>query len=226
MNAPITQRGSLLQQALHQTIASLEAASLEADGKTAVEREYVIYAKIVDFDQLSKASDVEHQEQWELRPSDDNPSPYRGSVRVRKCWRENTVPTYVLTIKTFQKEGDGKDEVEVDVTKDVFEQLRRLCTGGMTKSRYFFPIEHEGQNLIWEVDVYRYGEDRLVKWVKLDLEVGAKLEALPAFPVELEEVFDTQPEDRSEEQTGFVQGLMDKFFVRSNPFATDATSAE
>jgi len=221
MNLPINPRSALIA-------AALESVSLEADGKTAVEREYVIYAKVVDFDELKKATRVEHQEQWEIRPGEVEARPYGGSVRVRKSWTDATVddPTFVLTIKTFRSGDDAKDEVEIDVTADVFEQVRRLCTGGMTKSRYFFPVEHEGQKLEWEVDIYRYGEDRLVKWAKLDLEVGAKLEALPAFPIQLDEVFDTQPEDRTDEQRAFIDGLMKQYFVRTNPFVPDTASAE
>lgn len=193
--------------------------SQPADGQKRKELEYVFYGQMTNFDQLANATSVEHQEQWEIR--NQNPdAPFEGNIRVRKSWTEQDrgIVKYVLCAKTFLKEGKGRDEVEIEVTADMFEQFKRLATGGMVKTRYCFPTEHEGHELTWEVDVYRDAADQVVPWCKVDLEVPGRLEALPPFPVELTDTITNQYDARTEEEKAKVDELMKTVFVRQNPY--------
>lgn len=209
---------------LSKTYLDVIASQESEAGQTQLEREYVIYGKLVDVKDLEKAASQEHQEQWEIRGEKKDDLRYFGSVRVRAAYANEGDGDagrdikHTLTIKTLQRDGEGKDEVELPCSADVFEQVKRLCTGGMTKVRYCFPITHEGQDLVWEVDVYTDANDELVTWCKLDLEVQKPLKTLPPYPVQLTDVLDTQPEHRSAAQKAFVEDLMDKHFVRPNPY--------
>lgn len=203
--------------------AGLGLESAPADGQKRKELEYVFYGQIVNFDELSKADSVEHQEQWEIR--NQNPdAPFEGNIRVRKSWMQDDEAKvrYVLCAKTFLKEGKGRDEVEIEVTADMFEQFKRLATGGMVKTRYNIPVlGPNGEQLMWEVDVYRDADDKVVPWCKIDLEVPARLESIPEFPIQLEDgVITNQYDARTPEEKAKVDELMKTVFVRKNPYIT------
>ena len=197
--------------------------SQPADGQKRKELEYVFYGKIVNFDELSKAKTVEHQEQWEIRNQDPN-APFEGNIRVRKSWTEHErgIVRFVLCAKTFQKEGKGRDEVEIEVSRDMFEQFKRLATGGMQKTRYCFPFEHEGHALMWEVDVYQDDNNAVVEWCKVDLEVPERLETIPEFPIQLTETITSQYDARTPEEKAKVDQLMKEHFVCQNAYLLPA----
>jgi CYTH domain-containing protein len=196
--------------------------SLEGDGQTKLEMEYVFFGKIVDMSELEKAEGSETHEQWELRRFPKEGQRYHGAIRVRKTssttGRGKT--DYELTLKTIDSESNviGKQETEIDVTPDMFDQFRRLAANGMIKTRYFFPFQHEDQNLIWEVDVFKGRNGETSEWCKIDLEVQKPLSTIPPFPIQLTDVIDRQPNERTEEQNAFVKRLMEEELLQVNSY--------
>lgn len=195
-------------------LQTLFKSSMEsvANGKTQVELEYVIYAKLANFDELLKAARKEEQEQWEIRRENDPSYKFFGSVRIRAV--NNT--RFILCCKTLEDGQNGKDEVEMEVTKDFFVALKKIATGGMRKTRYFFPIA--GSDMTWEVDVYYDANGQKEAWCKIDLEVKQNLPQLPSLPVTVEEKIDAQPLDRTPEERARVDDLLKNKFVLTRPY--------
>ncbi len=193
-------------------LASLEAV---ADGQTRVEKEIVTYGKIVDFDELKKADRKEKQEQWELRiPVKDNV--YAGCIRIRCIDDEK----YILTTKTFKPDKGDLQETEIELDKEqgasMMEEFKKLSTGGMIKTRYFFNVPDS--ELVYEVDVY-YDENGEPKtWCKIDLEVTDMRIKRPALPIEIKEAREIPAKNRSEEDQKFLERLMDKEFITPSPY--------
>lgn len=216
--------------------AFINAISLE--GAPHQELEYVFYGKIADFKALEKASSYEDQEQWEVRIPKEENTPYFGCVRIRRTQRGDTT-THTLCMKALKEGKAAKDEVELKLVgekgEEFFEQMRKLATTGMTKRRYFFPVEGR-KDLTWEVDVYFKGRSKknFHAWCKVDLEVPRLLrqstaESFPLpFPIELTDVIYAQVKDRTEAQRDQINKLMDDVFTRSNPYGArdDAEEAD
>lgn len=192
-------------------------ASLESrpDGQTRVEKEVVIYGKIVDFDELKKANRKEEQEQWEIRIKDDS-SQYGGCVRIR-CLNGKQ---YILTIKTYRPdEGDlmeTETELPAEVGVNMLQEFRKLSSGGMIKTRYFFDVPDS--DLVWEVDVYYDEKKQPREWCKVDLEVSDLRLKRPDLPIQLTQAREIPPKNRTEDQQRFIERLMGKEFVAPNPY--------
>lgn len=203
----------ILRQLRGNLLPSLEAQP--ADGKTRHEKELVYYGKIVDLDELKKADRKESQEQWEIRSKDDS-NAYGGCVRIR-CINGKT---YILTTKTFKPDKGHLSETETElpeeVGKNMLEEFKKLSSGGMVKTRYFYDVPDS--DLVWEVDVYydEKGEPRT--WCKIDLEVSDLRVARPELPITLKEVREIPAKNRSEDDQRFLERLMDREFISPNPY--------
>lgn len=197
--------------------ARLLSIALEGavDGKTKVEKEIVVFGKIVDFDELKKADSKEEQEQWEIRIRDDSLK-YSGCIRVRAIDKKR----YVFTIKTFVPDRGNLNETEVELGpeegKAMMEEFKKLTTGGMIKTRYNFKVPDS--DLVWEVDVYYDEKGEPKAWCKLDLEVSDLRIARPEFPIQLKEAREIPNKNRSDEDQKFVERLMQREFITPSPY--------
>jgi CYTH domain-containing protein len=193
----------------------------EANGVPIKEIEHVFYAKIVDLEQLKRAASKERQEQWELRIPKTPKNAGTGSVRIRKTVKEGAEPEFVLTTKVKLGEKDGKLELAIPSNEDNFNQFRFLSEVGMIKDRFAFPVENS--ELVWEIDVYLDPEGKYYPWCKIDLEVKDKDNAIPDFPIDLDEVIAPEGygENTVEDREGFVRKLYDDYFITSNQFLNE-----
>lgn len=189
-----------------------------SDGKVFKEIEHVIYAKIVDFDELKKAVSMEHQEQWEVRIPKTDKNAGKGTIRVRKTWIEGGDPTYVITTKIPTNTEGDKIELPLPSNADNFTQFRFLAEQGMKKIRYCFPII--GTKKVWEFDVFVDVEGKPHEWCKIDLEVESRDEPIPEFPIRLDEVILPEGFGRKdpEESGKFISKLYEDFFITKNEF--------
>ena len=187
----------------------------DADGQTRAEKEIVTYGKIVDFDELKKADRKEEQEQWEIRQRDEK-NQYAGCIRIR-CLDGKK---YILTTKTFKPEKGNLMETEVELPAEVganmLEEFKKLSTGGMIKTRYFFNVPDS--DLIWEVDVYFDEKGNPRTWCKIDLEVPDLRIKRPELPIQLKEPREIPAKNRSEDDQRFLDRLMDREFVTPSPY--------
>lgn len=190
----------------------LSQVSLESEKKSNIELEYVFYGRIKNFEQLKQAASREEHEQWDIRVEKESSKRYFGNVRVR-CTDGGK---YTLCIKALEDGVEAKEETELEANEELFEAIKKIATGGMRKTRYRFPIE--GSELTWEVDVFYDTEGNPREWCKIDLEVESQDGELPAYPIDLEDVLDIQPTERSEEQKAFVDKLMNEQFQLKNLF--------
>ena len=166
------------------------------DGKTFVEKERVIYARISDFEQLKKAKSADHQEQWGLKIPKGRENFAEGQVRVRAVTplalsQDEAAPRptegaqYVFTVKA--KQGMGQNlETPIPATADAFDIFKRICDNGMIKDRYHFPVE--GTSLVYEVDAFLKADGSYHEWVKIDLETKDMDAELPPLPIAVEEI--------------------------------------
>lgn len=198
-------------------ILTLENIPEKDPGKAKVvkEREKVVYAKIVDFEELGKATSKEKQEQWEIRVPKSDAQKFFGQVRARCTDNKD----YVLCIKTLEQGSDDRDEWEIKVTRAVFEMVKKIADSGMIKTRYVFPVTEKGQDLKWEVDIFEKADGSISEWCKIDLEYSGEEPDLK-YPISLDEILDVQPVDRTEEQKDFVDRLMNEEFLKKNAFST------
>lgn len=153
--------------------------SLESliDGVKAQEIEFTMYVELEDLNELKKkAIKSETQEQW-LIPLDKDEVGTDGKIRIRLI--DNARPTMATKIK---REGlAGCEEVESDISMDMYHHLREMAVGGYAKTRYCVPSTIQG--LIWEIDVFYGNGGAQHPWVKVDLEVKNLNDPIPTFPL-------------------------------------------
>lgn len=197
-----------------------------ADGESRIERELVYHAILEDTSVLEKAVKKEVQEQWEIKIEKTEPSivPRNlagGRMRVRKI---NDGEKYIFCSKT--KDGDHQAEVELESTEDQFNQFVSMSTGGMLKTRYYFPIngtegsfpdgEFDGK-IVWEIDVFKShpAAEDVVEWVKIDLELPENWNQRRPFffPFKTKQMIKSQYGERTEEEEAIVSKLYEVDFM-------------
>lgn len=168
------------------------------DGNLHKEIEYTFYARIKDPAQLEKAVKKEEHEQWRLPLGVDVPG-------LRARLREIDGRRWVICTKHEREGAIGWDEVECDISKDMFATLKMAATDGYKKTRYEFPIP--GSTSIWEVDVFvGPGGDKSL-WVKIDLEVQDPHAAVPELPLDYDEIITNQPSQQTQDEAAFIAKL-------------------
>ncbi len=153
-------------------------ASLESliSGNKEREIEFTMYVHLDNLDELKKkAIRTERHEQWNIPlVKKDN---FDGKMRIRLI--DNTRPTMCTKIK---REGQiGAEEVEMDISMDMFNSMREMAVDGYIKTRYTIPSNI--RELVWEVDVFFLNGGAPSPWVKVDLEVKSLNDPIPVFPL-------------------------------------------
>jgi CYTH domain-containing protein len=153
-------------------------ASLESlmSGNKEREIEFTMYVQLDDLDELKKkAIRTERHEQWNmpLNKKDE----LDAKMRIRLI--DNTRPTMCTKIKRTGQVG--AEEVEMDISMDMFNSLREMAVDGYIKTRYTIPSNI--RELVWEVDVFLLNGGAPSPWVKVDLEVKSLNDPIPVFPL-------------------------------------------
>lgn len=202
------------------------------------EIEYMFLYKLGDLAELQQAAVMKEQEQWEVRIPKVEGNRMGGHLRVRAEWTKDAPDrVYTFCSKLSDNAGPGRPEVEEPSTEGVFAHFKELSAGGMRKLRCEFPVpgtegtfkdeKHTRHNgaLVWEVDVFRDRRTGQVSpWVKVDLEVPALMEKLPAFPLTFEAAITAPRGKRTEEEERFVKELFANVFT-TTPTEADAQEA-
>lgn len=200
-------------------------SKLENRGKAIREKEFTIFARIMNFSQLKNANRGEIQEQYIIPVEQTEENAGKGSIRVRKITARNGRSRYELTTKNKMGEGDNI-EVTVPTTKENFIQFKVLSTVAMLKHRYTFNIK--GTDKKWEVDAVPDGNGSYCPWVRCEIEVDdLESKDIPELPLEVEELI-LPPELgklTQEEYDKKTKPIMDRFFTSSNPYIDDENSA-
>lgn len=200
-------------------------SKLENRGKAIREKEFTIFARIMNFSQLKNANRGEIQEQYIIPVEQTEENAGKGSIRVRKITARNGRSRYELTTKNKMGEGDSI-EVTVPTTKENFIQFKVLSTVAMLKHRYTFNIK--GTDKKWEVDAVPDGNGSYCPWVRCEIEVDdLNNKDVPELPLEVEELI-LPPELgklTQEEYDEKTKPIMDRFFTSSNPYIDDENSA-
>ena len=200
-------------------------SKLENRGKAIREKEFTIFARIMNFSQLKNANRGEIQEQYIIPVEQTEENAGKGSIRVRKITARNGRSRYELTTKNKMGEGDSI-EVTVPTTKENFIQFKVLSTIAMLKHRYTFNIK--GTDKKWEVDAVPDGNGSYCPWVRCEIEVDdLESKDIPELPLEVEELI-LPPELgklTQEEYDKKTKTIMDRFFTSSNPYIDDENSA-
>ena len=203
--------GSLLHRAISKGLSLEELA----DGKPNKEVEHVLYARIVDFEDLKKADSMEHQEQWEIKVPKSDKNAAGGTARVRKTIHNGSgEPEYVITTKLRVGAHGDAIEVPVPTTVAMFDSFKYLSEFGMKKDRYFFKVE--GTDLVWEVDAFIKPEGGYWEWCKIDLEVKDRSEAIPPLPIDFRDVIVGKSEHLTEAEQLKIRTLYENEFLTKN----------
>lgn len=169
-----------------------------ADGQERRELEYSFYGKLDNVNLLDTASKKEDQEQWNVPLDVDG-----TTMRIRMIDRQKCI----LTVKTKVDGVKGKNEVELEITSDMYSALQKICRKGYHKTRYFFPVE--GTSLIWEVDVFMDAAGQPSEWIKMELEVPAEDTKVPNFPFELNDSILAQGDKKTDAEKALISRLWD-----------------
>lgn len=191
-----------------------------ADGQVRVEREHVFYARITDFEQLKKATEVIKQEQWQLRVSKNENNVSAGQLRSRKNVTKNSAE-YVLTLKTQRPDGD-RLEVNVDGGADAHEMFKLLSDCGMIKDRHVFEIPDS--NLKFEIDVFLKPDGSYHNWCKIDVEVEDMSVPLPAFPITLVDIMEEKGNATPSDVRDKITSLYDECFLTRSSSLTSPSN--
>lgn len=195
------------------------------EGKVVTETEIILYGRLTDTEQLKQAASCEQQEQWSILLKGDENGKGKGSVRGRMVKTDGAEAKYIQTIKV-KRDQHSSLEVEMEITKDVFEMIKFLSEAGMVKDRYRFPIE--GSDKVWEVDVFKKDDGSYQEWVKIDLETDTPDAPLPDLPIEFAELI--TPEDLKGDKADIHNKTLDilykDIFRAQNPYRTGELSEE
>lgn len=147
-------------------------------GRTQMEMELTFYGLLSDPKQLEQSNSREKQEQWRLNIDND-----KGlKTRLRKI--DDSLCT--MTTKVRREGQLGCEEVNHEITPDLWKHLLLGATDGYQKTRYKFGIDNS--DLEWEIDVFMGKDGQPSPWVKIDLEIPSPDALVPEFPVSLEHV--------------------------------------
>lgn len=193
-------------------------SKLENRGKAIREKEFTVFARILNFSQLKKANHAEIQEQYIIPVDKTEENAGKGAIRVRKITSRNGRSRYELTTKNKMDIGDNI-EVTVPTTKENFIQFKVLSSVSMLKHRYTFKIK--GSDKKWEVDVVPDGNGSYYPWARCEIEVDDLNDKnVPELPLEVEELI-LPPELgklSQEEYDEKTKPIMDRFFTSGNPY--------
>lgn len=196
-------------------------SKLENRGKAIREKEFTVFARILNFSQLKQANRAEIQEQYIIPIEKTEENAGQGAIRVRKITARNGRSRYELTTKNKMDVGDNI-EVTVPTTKENFIQFKVLSTVSMLKHRYTFKIK--GSDKKWEVDVVPDGNGSYYPWTRCEIEVDDLNDKnVPELPLEVEELI-LPPELgklTQEEYDEKTKPIMDRFFTSGNPYVKD-----
>lgn len=194
-------------------------------GKAVREKEHVVFARLLNFAQLKKAKRAEKQTQYIIEAPKTEENVTGGSIRIREIIKgKNGEPKYLLTTKA--KVQEGKIEVTVPTTKQNFIQFGTMCNVSMVKHRYFFPIE--GTEFEWTIDCVPDGNGGYCPWVRCEIEVSDLSAKVPELPLETEELIlpPEMSEITEEEFDAKTKPLLDRFFVKKNPYVKEESNKE
>ena len=196
-------------------------SKLENRGKAIREKEFTVFARILNFSQLKKANRAEIQEQYIIPIDKTEENAGQGAIRVRKITARNGRSRYELTTKNKMDIGDSI-EVTVPTTKENFIQFKVLSSLSMIKHRYTFKVK--GDDKKWEVDVVPDGNGSYYPWARCEIEVDDLNDKnVPELPLEVEELI-LPPELgklSQEEYDEKTKPIMDRFFTSGNPYVKD-----
>lgn len=168
----------------------------DIDGKVHVEREFTIYAHMIDLSQLDDCESKETHEQWKLPLASDK-------VRARLRLIDDRRHTMAVK-KPLDGDSMGCYEVESDISPDMYKFLRLVSTDGYKKIRYNKQIPNS--NLKWEIDVFFDQTGNPHPWVKIDMEIDINKDAFPKFPFDLSEII-IMDDELTNEQKSFIDNL-------------------
>lgn len=146
------------------------------DGKIHREIEFTMYAQVNDFTFLKDAVVIERHEQWTV-PFLNDTAKIKGRIRLVDDIRP------IFCTKYKSENMVGVDECEIDISMDMFNQLRKVATDGYKKTRYKFKTPDP--ELMWEVDVFQNMSGNPHDWIKIDLEVNDVNKSIPKFPFDV-----------------------------------------
>jgi len=167
------------------------------NGKKARELEYTIYAELKDFSQLETAPERELHEQWRL------PLAKEGAVKARL--RLINGRRWTMTTKAKRNGQLGCEEVDADISEDLFNHLREMATHGYKKTRYSFPIPNTNRK--WEIDVFMDKSGKVHPWVKIDLEIDNPNDPIPDFNLDIVKFIIENHKSTTPEQERFIKAL-------------------
>lgn len=182
---------------------SIQSFGLEAtaDGQKHIELEYTFYGKLDDFSVLDSeiVTSKEEQDQYFIPIDNDT-----IGARIRRINKTQ----HVLTVKARREGVKGKEEVEQEISEDMFNLLRESSDKGYRKIRYVIPAPNT--ELKWEVDVFLDANEQRHPWVKLDLEVTSEDQQPPQLPFKLTEKIVAQGSRKTEAENLFIEKLWGK----------------
>lgn len=153
------------------------------DGKTAVEKEFDYWARVLDFSQFKEAESVEKIKDYVSIQEVDDTHPVKSKTRVRRIESKEGVK-YELTIKVGN-DVTQRMENTTKITEDTFNIMAQANSQYVTnKHRYHY--QNEDGN--WVVDLFPNGKGGYYEWAHVEVEVKELPEKAPGLPIKAEEI--------------------------------------
>ena len=187
----------------------------KVNGEASAGYVFTIYARISDFEQLSKAQTLERRERRLLTNSEDE----SGNCVVVYLNKVNEAG-YFMTSKLIRQNTTSIEQVHVPISEASYNHLSRISSNNIPFERHKFPAPNT--DVEWEVDVFKGANGQRHNWVKIDIEVADMDSDVPALPIVCEEYFLDFPGIVTADQKAFVAKLwrsqwlsLDSEWVRS-----------
>lgn len=180
-----------------------------------IEVERVFYAHVKSLSEVRKVAEKEtFIWQSEIMNHQDIPLDEGGGIiRVRNYNNER----YELTTKKAIKTRSGaKSAIEnnIEVDAEFFKGFVSIAPISYKKTRFTIPSE-DGQ---WDVDALWYADsDKIIPWLKIDLETSKNLTSVPNFPFGVNAWFEVLKEGNTPKQKDLLSHLFQSLCLIRNP---------
>lgn len=192
------------------------------NGKTAVEKEFDYWARVLDFSQFKEAESVEKIKDYVSIQEVDDTHPVKSKTRVRRIESKEGVK-YELTIKVGN-DVTQRMENTTKITEDTFNIMAQANSQYVTnKHRYHY----QNEDGYWVVDLFPNGKGGYYEWAHVEVEVKELPEKAPGLPIKAEEIIYPKGQNTKltdEEAAAKIKEIMAKIDTLDTPIYETAGS--
>lgn len=153
----------------------------------------VIYAEVLDFDELSHCNAIHPIEEWTLDTNNGENGDFLLLIQAEAD------KNFIMQSWFNSSEGNTPTVVETPLSKSAFEQLKRIGVRGFNYTRNRYDIAYTPN--AWFVDIFKDKMGENHPWVRLTLSCQDEFREIPKIPFPIGAyVFEQDPTNSPDQQ--------------------------